>query len=216
MASLSLNGAFSLSLAKSSVRVPGSSKPKHSLSISRIRVPCRAVISAPQVTAFPPTGHGFKSLCVTPASEGAYPQVEPPPHEEEADEITAIPTVMKFYQGLNRKDVKAVTELLAENCVLNDSQFPGTFEGKKMVLKFVKDLVEAMGNDILFVVEEVSEGDDLNVAVIWHLECEGKALPFTKGCSFYHCEKQGERMVIRSMQDFMEPPLKPGQLILNF
>ncbi|KAH9326691.1 hypothetical protein KI387_006869, partial [Taxus chinensis] len=44
---------------------------------------------------------------------------------------------------------------------------------------------------------------------------EGRPLAFTRGCSFYHCEKQGERLLIRHVQDFIEPPIKPGEATLR-
>eukprot|EP01018_Ginkgo_biloba_P020878 Gb_41142 [translate_table: standard] len=127
----------------------------------------------------------------------------------------AMTVVTGFYEAINRKDMNALSDLIADGCILNDLSFPKAFEGKQPVLQFMKDLMDAMGKGMVFVIDGMSEGDAFTVGVMWHLEWKGKPFPFTRGCSFFQCEKQGRRLLIRGVQDFIESPVKPGELVLR-
>lgn len=72
-----------------------------------------------------------------------------------------------------------------------------------------------MGKNVKFAIDEVCQGVEPTVAVMWHLEWNGKTIPFAKGCSFYICSADGEAPLIRKVHIFDESPLKPGKMALE-
>jgi ketosteroid isomerase-like protein len=162
-----------------------------------------------------PKGRGFKTLRCTSASKGGDAEIESSAEQQRTEVVSAMPLVMDFYAAINKRDPKALSDILSDKCLFHDSAFPNGFEGKVAVLGYIKDLMDALGKEMQFKIDGISEGDDLTVAVLWHLEWDGRKFPFSKGCGIFNCEKEGERLLIRMMHHFMETPLKPGELILK-
>lgn len=96
-------------------------------------------------------------------------------------------------------------------------------------MQFLEQLTACMGQNVKFTIGPVCEGDELAAGVKWHLgitlllfhlvvvcqnnnssltkifcdmlEWKKKQIPFTRGCSFFECSKQGERIIIEYKQN---------------
>ncbi|KAL3738181.1 hypothetical protein ACJRO7_019675 [Eucalyptus globulus] len=120
----------------------------------------------------------------------------------------------QLYECVNEKNLEALDEIISEDCCFEDFSFPTPFNGKKEILLFFGQLTSSMGKNVRFNLKSVGEDED-SAWVNWHLEWKGKEIPFTRGCSFYECSKDGERLVIRKAQVFVESPIKPGGAVLT-
>ncbi|TYH82883.1 hypothetical protein ES332_D02G092600v1 [Gossypium tomentosum] len=66
------------------------------------------------------------------------------------------------------------------------------------IMNFRKNLMEAMGQNVHFVIDSWMEGDNLTASVIWHVEWKGKEIPHTTGCNFFECQQIDGKLIIRS------------------
>ncbi|KAI3792398.1 hypothetical protein L2E82_06275 [Cichorium intybus] len=133
-----------------------------------------------------------------------------------AEDPTPSNTVRQFYKYMNEKNLKQLENYISNDCFFEDYSFPKPFNGKKEVLRFLEQLITGMGQNIEFHVAHIYEGDDdLIVGVNWHLEWKNRQVPFTRGCSLYRLTREGERLMIRKGQVFVESPIKPGDLFLK-
>ncbi|KAK2967702.1 hypothetical protein RJ640_027742 [Escallonia rubra] len=109
---------------------------------------------------------------------------------------TASNVVRKFYDGINGRNLAAVEDLIADDCIYEDLVFPRPFVGRKAILEFFQKFVDSISADLQFVIDDISDEDTTAVGVTWHLELRGKPFPFSKGCSFYRCEVlNGQRKI---------------------
>ncbi|PIA34262.1 hypothetical protein AQUCO_03800091v1 [Aquilegia coerulea] len=129
--------------------------------------------------------------------------------------FTTTDVVVQFYDCINDKNLKMINELISDDCCFEDYSFIQPFHGKKEVAHFYEDLTECMGKNVKFIIQSVCQGDNLSVAISWHLEWKGKHIPFTRGCSFYECSKQGDKLLIEHARAIIESPIKPGSLVLT-
>ncbi|XP_078148504.1 uncharacterized protein LOC144543929 [Carex rostrata] len=132
-------------------------------------------------------------------------------HEEPPSPLQDL--VHKFYTYINSKDVRRLEKLFDSACVIEDEAYYQPLEGQK-VHKFFEKLTQAMGQNVVFAIDDICEGDE-SIAVTWHLEWNGEFIPFTKGCSLYTCSEYGGTFRIRRANVFMESPFKPGDLALE-
>ncbi|XP_020095081.1 uncharacterized protein LOC109714783 [Ananas comosus] len=131
-----------------------------------------------------------------------------------ADKVPPSPLLeltQKFYSSLNDQDIKSLEKLIAPGCKIEDKAYYKPLQGKS-IHKYFERLVEAMGKNVTFTVDEICEGGRLTIAIRWHLEWKGKKIPFTNSCSFYKCSRDGEALLIKEAHVFVESPLKPGDL----
>ncbi|XP_021754216.1 uncharacterized protein LOC110719561 [Chenopodium quinoa] len=123
--------------------------------------------------------------------------------------------VEKFYKCINQDNRKGLEDLISRDCQLEDSAFPYTIKGKKEVMRLLSQLTESMGKNVMFKLGTVCEGnDELTASVNWHLEWEESQIPFSKGCSFFQFSNEGDKLVIRKLQNITESPVKPGILAM--
>ncbi|KAG8378530.1 hypothetical protein BUALT_Bualt08G0146600 [Buddleja alternifolia] len=127
---------------------------------------------------------------------------------------SASNVVRKFYEGINRRDLVSVEDLIAFNCIYDDLVFPRPFVGRKEILDFFKQFMDSISADLQFAIDDISEEDTSAVGVTWHLEWKGKPFPFSKGCSFYRLSVvNGQRQIVYG-RDIVEPAIKPGETAL--
>uniref|UniRef100_A0A0A8YDB8 SnoaL-like domain-containing protein n=1 Tax=Arundo donax TaxID=35708 RepID=A0A0A8YDB8_ARUDO len=122
--------------------------------------------------------------------------------------------IQEFYSSLNDKDSKQLQNLIAPDCVIQDTAYYKPLDTKSTRTYF-KRLTEAMGENVKFAIDEVCQGAESTVAVMWHLEWNGNIIPFTKGCSFCMFSGNGAALLIRKIHIFDESPLKPGKWALE-
>ncbi|XVF13077.1 hypothetical protein REPUB_Repub08aG0176800 [Reevesia pubescens] len=127
---------------------------------------------------------------------------------------SAADTIKHFYMCINEKNLKKLEGYVSEDCYIEDCSFFNPFNGKKEVMHFFDLLIRSMGQNVKFIVEHVCEGDDFTAGVNWHLEWKQTQVPFTRGCSFYKCSEEGEKLVIKKALIVIESPMKPGGVVL--
>ncbi|RCV39831.1 hypothetical protein SEVIR_9G001800v4 [Setaria viridis] len=122
--------------------------------------------------------------------------------------------VQEFYSSLNEKNSKRLDKLIAPDCIVEDTAYYKPLDVKCTRIYF-KRLMESMGENVKFAIDEVCQGAEHTAAVMWHLEWNGYIIPFTKGCSFYIGSENGAVLLIRKVHIFDESPLKPGKWALE-
>ncbi|GMN31968.1 hypothetical protein TIFTF001_003479 [Ficus carica] len=128
--------------------------------------------------------------------------------------ISPSETIKEFYACINDRKVKRLGNYISSDCYIEECSFSTPFEGKEDILSYFDRLTASMGHSVKFSVNQVFEGDELIAAANWHLEWKEAELPFTRGCSFFECSKEGEKLVIKRARIVNESPVKPGGLVL--
>merc|ERR1711871_1736879 len=99
-------------------------------------------------------------------------------------------------------------ELVDEAVVYEDLNFPEPFSGAAGVRQLFEESCSGIPDDLLFVVDDITEGDDLKCGVCWHVDLGGVPFPNGRGASFYRLDPQSRKLVYA--RDLVEPPFKPG------
>jgi len=103
----------------------------------------------------------------------------------------------------------------AESCSYEDTQYSKAFEGKDALRQHLFRVSAALPKSFVFVIDDMAVDKRKNttkIGVQWHVENDGVALPFTRGCSFYTVDnRESNYGLISTGFDVPEPaPLKPG------
>ncbi|XP_059455730.1 uncharacterized protein LOC132185930 [Corylus avellana] len=132
---------------------------------------------------------------------------------------SAVDLIKQFYSAINSKDPQILDEkfdqLLSDGCEYQDLFFYIPFQGKQGIKKFMCDVMEAMGQHIQIVIDDMKEGENYSAIVFWHLGWNDILIPFTTGCMFFECEELKGKLLIRKITGVEEFPLKPGELLLK-
>ncbi|KAK8308819.1 hypothetical protein V6Z12_D02G086000 [Gossypium hirsutum] len=104
---------------------------------------------------------------------------------------------------------------LSNDCIFQDLIFYIPFGGKESIMNFRQNLMEAMGQNVHFVIDSWMEGDNLTASVIWHLEWKGKEIPHTTGCNFFECQQIDGKLIISKIIGVEELPVKPRDWVLK-
>lgn len=104
----------------------------------------------------------------------------------------------------------AAADLFTEDCYYEDTVFPRPFSGRQNLKKHLLVCSNAFPPTFQFIVDDIADGGD-TVAARWHVENDGKQMPFTRGVSIYKTKGN----LIQEGFDELEPAvLKPGALNL--
>ena len=110
----------------------------------------------------------------------------------------------------------SATSLFSDDCVYEDTLYPETFNGKDEVKFHLERVAKALPDNFRFCVDEISDVASGSfpaiVGVKWHVEADGKPLPFTRGSSVYKISKEGK--IIEGF-DVPEPVVKSGNFSLK-
>ncbi|XP_009383052.3 uncharacterized protein LOC135671563 [Musa acuminata AAA Group] len=145
---------------------------------------------------------------------------KPPPRGESQKQEQMAPSsplsdlIHGFCSSVNEKELSRLEKLLSKDCIFESSAYSKPLQGKR-INQFFKELTEAMGTHVRFVIDEVYEGKELTTAATWHLEWNNQFIPLTKGCSFFKCSKDGDLLLIKEARVLVESPVKPGDLVLG-
>uniref|UniRef100_A0A453MMV4 SnoaL-like domain-containing protein n=1 Tax=Aegilops tauschii subsp. strangulata TaxID=200361 RepID=A0A453MMV4_AEGTS len=104
--------------------------------------------------------------------------------------------IQEFYSSLNDKDITRLEKLISLDCVIEDTAYYKPLDVKNARTYFTR-LIKVMGKNAKFAIDEVCQGVEPTVAVMWHLEWRGEIIPFAKGCSFFMCSANGSALLIR-------------------
>ena len=123
----------------------------------------------------------------------------------------AVTSIRKYFDAWNRRDMETACNCFSEDCVYDDTQYQGAFQGKEALKNHLNRVADALPPSFQFCIDDVADGGD-TVGVQWHVENNGNALPFTRGCSMYRADASG---LLVSGFDVPEPaPFKPGSASL--
>mmetsp|Transcript_14205 Transcript_14205/g.30781 ORF Transcript_14205/g.30781 Transcript_14205/m.30781 type:complete len:484 (+) Transcript_14205:63-1514(+) len=126
---------------------------------------------------------------------------------------SAKDVIYQYYDAYNAGDIETVEKLLAEDCSYHDMIYEEPFRGRAEIAAYLRKVRGIVPSDLKFVIEDATEGDPYKVGIMWHVECgEGVVFPFSRGCSFYTLNQQGQ---IIQARDLVEPSLKPGSSTLQ-
>lgn len=126
-------------------------------------------------------------------------------------EGAAAIAIRRYFDAWNRRAMDEACAQFAEDCVYDDTQYPDAFTGKDALRFHLVRVADALPPTFQFVIDDIADGGD-TVGVQWHVENNGQALPFTRGCSMYKANRDG---LLISGFDVPEPAvLKPGSASL--
>ena len=97
--------------------------------------------------------------------------------------VGAAAAAVEFFAAWNKRDMEAACACFSDDCVYEDTQYSGAFEGKRS-LGAPDRVADALPDTFAFVVDDIADGGD-TVGVRWHVENDGEPLPFTRGASIY-------------------------------
>ena len=124
--------------------------------------------------------------------------------------------VESYFSCWNKRDMDGASSLFSEDCIYEDTLYPGTFQGTEEVRFHLERVANALPENFQFCVDEISDvATDSFPAVVgvqWHVEADGKPLPFTRGSSVYTVSKEGK--IVKGF-DVPEPVLKSGNISLK-
>ena len=124
-----------------------------------------------------------------------------------ATEGPAASAIRRYFGAWNERDMATAVAQFAEECEYDDTQYSDAFSGKIALEAHLNKVADALPLTFKFCIDEVADAGD-TCGVQWHVENDGKPLPFTRGCSMYKTDASG---LIVSGFDVPEPaPLKPG------
>lgn len=137
-------------------------------------------------------------------------EVEVP--QADIQEGPAVVAIREYFGAWNRRDMDAACECFADECVYDDTQYNGAFSGKAALKQHLLRVADALPPTFQFCIDEVADGGS-TVGVQWHVENDGRPLPFTRGCSMYKADPSTG--LLMSGFDVPEPaPFKPGSASL--
>lgn len=113
-----------------------------------------------------------------------------------------------MYDAINRRDVEAALAFVDDDILYEDFNFPVPFKGKERVRKLFEESCDGIPDDMLFIVDECTDGGGLSVGMTWYVELEGEPFPNARGASFYRVDPTSKKLVYA--RDVVEPPFKLG------
>lgn len=127
---------------------------------------------------------------------------------QQPTKVRASDVMLQFYKAYNEGDMETLGSLVDEQCSYHDMIIEDPFVGRAAVVAFMKEVRDTIPKDLKFVVDDITDGDDSKVGIVWHLAFEdGQEFPFSRGCSFYRVSPQGQ---VTWGRDMVESALKPG------
>ncbi|XWS25000.1 hypothetical protein CRYUN_Cryun27aG0033000 [Craigia yunnanensis] len=150
----------------------------------------------------------WKVCCSNDGSRGIAPHWSTP---------SVLDLIQDFYSSINVKDTQKLDQLLSHDCVFQDliNFFYIPFGGKQSIINFQQDLMEALGQNVRFVIDSGMEDEKLTASVNWHLEWKRKEIPFTTGCNCFEYQQVDEKLIISKITGVEEFPVKPRDLVLK-
>ena len=115
-----------------------------------------------------------------------------------------------MYDAINRRDVAAALEFVDDDILYEDFNFPTPFRGKAAVKKLFEESCDGIPDDMLFIVDECTDGGGVSVGMTWYVELEGEPFPNARGASFYRINPETGKLVYA--RDVVEPPAKLGDV----
>ncbi|WIA22631.1 hypothetical protein OEZ86_009610 [Tetradesmus obliquus] len=131
---------------------------------------------------------------------------------QQQQQLQGKDVVIAFYDAYNKRDLAAISNLIADDISYHDLVYDEPHEGREGVMSWLKKIRRYAPDDLKFVIEDITDGDATKVGVKWHVECgDGVFFPFSRGCSFITLNSSCQ---IQTVRDVVEPSTKPGDSTL--
>ena len=194
-------------------RPPAASAASRSGTSARVRAAPLAAreVSPLRVASCPPSAR--RSATSAPrraapvARAGGFPTIF---RGAAATTVTAESVVRGMYDAINRRDVAAALEFVDDDILYEDFNFPKPFRGKAAVKKLFEESCDGIPDDMLFIVDECTDGGGISVGMTWYVELEGEPFPNARGASLYRINPETGKLVYA--RDVVEPPAKLGDV----
>ena len=134
----------------------------------------------------------------------------PFPRVASSAKVSAETTVRGMYDAINHRDVEAALAFVDDDILYEDFNFPKPFRGKAAVRKLFEESCDGIPDDMLFIVDECTDGGGIGVGMTWYVELEGEPFPNARGASFYRVDPVSGKLVYA--RDVVEPPAKLGDV----
>ncbi|GLT32178.1 hypothetical protein SLA2020_068640 [Shorea laevis] len=121
----------------------------------------------------------------------------------------------EFYNAINAKDTKKLDQILSKDCTFQDLIFYIPVGGKQSIIDFLRQVMDAMGPNVHFVIDGSMKGENFTATINWHLEWKLTELPFTSYHNSFECQPVDGKLLIRKITGIQEFPMKPGDFILK-
>ena len=118
--------------------------------------------------------------------------------------------IQSFGEALNRRDIAAAIDFIDDECIYEDCNFPQPFLGKEAIREIFEEYCQNLPDDLQYVIDDLTEGAQNAVGVLWHVELDGIPFPNGRGVSFYRVSEKTGKLVFA--RDLVEPPIKPGKV----
>ena len=115
-----------------------------------------------------------------------------------------------MYDAINRRDVAAALEFVDDDILYEDFNFPTPFKGKAAVKKLFEESCDGIPDDMLFIIDECTDGGGKSVGMTWYVELEGEPFPNARGASLYRISETTGKLAYA--RDVVESPLKLGDV----
>lgn len=132
---------------------------------------------------------------------GVNPSIQSTTASPSATKTGASPAE-RYFAAWSRRDMEAAIQVFADEVEYEDTAFPGSFQGKQALYDHLMVCADAFPASFTFEVDELVDGGDQLLAR-WHVESNGKPMPYTRGLSIYRLNRAG---LIEKGIDFVEPP----------
>ena len=104
----------------------------------------------------------------------------------------------------------AALEFVDDDILYEDFNFPNPWKGKAAVKKLFEESCDGIPDDMLFIIDECTDGGGMSVGMTWYVELEGEPFPNARGASFYRINPESGKLVYA--RDVVEPPFKLGDV----
>ncbi len=148
-----------------------------------------------------------KPAAASPFQSLFAPRPKAPTAGSKSKEGRGVTQVRLYFDYWNKRQMEAACDLFTEDCSYEDTLYAGAFVGKDALRKHLLRVANALPDSFSFVLDDVSDGGD-SIGVRWHVESEGKQLPFTRGTSIYKVDPASGK--INYGFDVPEPTVKSG------
>jgi len=123
---------------------------------------------------------------------------------------TSSSSAVQYREAVDKKDVDKATSIFAEDCVYENVIFEDAFVGKEAVKEYFSEVVEYLGDDVDFVIDDISEDPSGKVGLLWYFApqvahstrlCDTRGtcrylgslfLSPGDGCSFIRLDEEGK------------------------
>ena len=101
----------------------------------------------------------------------------PFPRVASSAKVSAETTVRGMYDAINRRDVEAALAFVDDDILYEDFILSAVPARKAAVRKLFEESCDGIPDDMLFIVDECTDGGGIGVGMTWYVELEGEPFP---------------------------------------